>query len=310
MGQGHKRRLFVASTGLNTVTDPTRINYDAETGISDLGVAVNVTIDQTGWISRREGQTPRLLLPTGSHSLYSDGVMCTFVSNSSLYQLFPDYSYELIRLLTSNNKMAYAQVNSDFYYTNTVDYGIIQSNGAYKTWEALPYVGQTTNRVFDGPRAGSHLAFFAGRVFVAEGPVLWWSESLDFARFDRARSFVQFPTDITMVKSVAQGLFVSDRERTYFLRGTNPKEFIQEKLAPYPAVEWSEATDYVETWEVGLENLEPGLCATWTSLEGACLGTPNGIFINLNKKKVIYPEVGTFGASLVKGYHFIHSIGG
>lgn len=308
MGQGKYRKLFAASTGLNTVTDPTRINYDTETGISDLGVAINVTVDQTGWIGRREGFTTVSL--GDIHSLYSNGNLCVFVENSAIYQLLPNYSAEHIVDLTSNNKTAFAQVNADLYYTNGVDFGIVKSNGIYEPWTAQSYVGPESNRVFDGPRAGAHLAFFAGRMFVADGNTLWWSEPYALSMFDRTRNLVWFPTRIQMVKAVATGLFVSDEERTYFLSGTIPKDFVQKVVAPYPAIEWSEAIDYVETWEIGLDNLEPGLCALWASLEGACLGASNGIFINLNKKKVIYPEVGTFGASLVKGYHFIHSIGG
>lgn len=308
MGQGRYRKLFAASTGLNTVTDPTRINYDVETGISDLGVAINVKIDETGWVSRREGYG---LIYSGSvHSLYSDGDMCVFVSDSTLYQLMEDYSSVPLRVLTRNLRMAYTQVNGDFYYTNGVDFGIVRSQGVPIDWVALPYVGQETNRVFDGPRAGNHLAFLGGRVFVAEDNILWWSEPFAFSWFDRTRNALQFYSDIRMVKAVAEGLFVSDNEYTYFISGTDPKEFTQSIVAPYPAVEWSDAIDYVEAQEIGLDNSGLGLCALWASLEGACLGTARGVFINLNKKKVIYPEVGTFGASLVKGYHFIHSIGG
>ena len=306
--QGKKRRIFTAITGLNTVTDPTRINFDPETGISDLGVAVNVQIDQTGWISRREGFTRQFA--GNCHSMYSDGNLCVFVANGNLYQLTENYSAVLIRQLTNNDRMAYTVVNSEFYYTNNVDFGIVTSDGQYKVWEAQPYIGPVTNKVFDGPRAGNHLAFFAGRVLVTEGPIIWWSEPYAFSWFDRTRNYVQLPTNVRMVQPVAQGLFISDEEQTYFLAGQDPKEFIMKVVAPYPAVEWSDAIDYVETWEVGFEHLDPGLCALWASLEGACLGTPTGIFMNLNKKKVIYPEFGTHGTGLLKGYHFIHSIGG
>ena len=308
MGQGHSRQIYAASTGLNTVTDPTRINYDAETGISDLGVAINVTIDQTGWISRREGYSP--VFNGDVHSLYSDGDLCVFVTDNVLYQLLPGYSTASLTTLGSNDRLAYTHVNGDFYYTNLHESGIIRSNGVHEDWVAQDYVGQDTNRTFDGPRPGSHIAFFAGRIFVSEENILWWSEPFAFSWFDRARNFLMFSSDVRMVKAVSHGLYVSDEENTYFLSGRDPKEFTQTTVAPYPAIEWSEAIDYVETWEVGLTDLEPGLCALWASLEGACLGTPTGVFKNLNKNKVIYPEVGTYGASLVKGYHFIHSIGG
>ena len=307
--QGKKRRLFSAITGLNTVTDPTRINFDPESGISDLGVAVNVTIDQTGWIGRREGYTS--IFSGNCHSLYSNGSLCVFVSDSILYQLLPNYASTVIKAaLVSNEKMAYTDINGSFYYTNGIDYGIINDAGIHEDWIAQSYIGPITNKVFDGPRAGNHLAFFAGRIFVSEATVLWWSEPYAFSWFDRTRNYIEYNSKIRMIKPVEQGIFVSDAEKTYFLSGRNPQEFNQTVVAPYPAVEWSDAINYVETWEMGLDNLDPGLCALWASLEGACLGTSIGVFLNLNKKKVIYPERGTYGTSLVKGYHFIHSIGG
>jgi len=303
--------LFAGSVGLNTVVDPTRISFDPDTGISDLGVAVNITLDQTGYISRRPGYTQ--VESSNAHSLFCDKHDCLFISGDSLYRLLPNYSTELLRSgLNQGRRMAYTQVNADIYYTNEVDLGIIRESGVSEAWEASSYVGPTTNKVFDGPRPGRHLAFFAGRIFVFEEDVLWWSEPYAYSWFDRGRSFIQFPTNGRMIKPVEAGLFVSDSEKTYFLSGRDPQQFKVSVVSNYPVVEWSDAIDYVDALEAGLNDLgipDTGLCALWASFEGACLGTSSGAFINLNKKKVIYPEYGNKGAGLLKGYNYIHNIG-
>jgi len=299
-------RILSGGTGLNTVVDPIRLPFDRETGISDLAVAVNVTVDETGFISRRDGYLK--VRDENSHSLFCDGGDCLFVAGDTLYRLLADYSVETVRAgLSQGNRMAYAQVNNDIYYTNGVELGIVHQGGVHEDWTAQVYVGPETNRVFDGPRAGNHLAFAFGRIFVVDGNVLWWTEPFGFSFFDRTRSFAQFPGRITMVKAVAGGLYVSDEEHTFFLGGTDPKEFILVMVANYPALEWTVAIDLVEGLEIGLP--EPGMCALWTSLEGACMGTPGGTVINLNKKKVIYPEQGSWGAGMLRGYNYIHNIG-
>ena len=299
-------RILSGGMGLNTVVDPIRLPFDPETGISDLAVAVNVTVDETGCLSRRNGYLK--VRDESSHSLFCDGGDCLFVSGDTLYRLLPDYSVETVRTgFTEWDRMAYVQVNNDIYYSNSVELGIVRSGGVPENWVAQPYVGPETNRVFDGPRPGTHLAFAFGRIFVADGDVLWWSEPFGFAWFDRTRNFIQFPRRIVMVKAVAGGLYVSDEKHTYFLRGTDPKEFIQVTAAGFPALEWSEAIDLVEGFDIGVP--DPGLCALWASREGACMGTPGGVVVNLNKKKVIYPEQGSWGAGLLRGYNYIHTIG-
>ena len=109
-----------------------------------------------------------------------------------------------------------------------------------------------------------------------------------------------------MVKPVDGGLFVSTSKAIYFLEGLVPGDFTQKKRASYPALEWSDAIDYVNGTDIPEFEIE-GLCALWTTPEGAMLGTPTGNLINLNKNKVIYPH-GTKGASLLRGLNFIHTI--
>jgi len=299
--------LYTGAVGLNTVKDPTRSAYNPESGVSDLGVAVNITISDTGYASRRSGYND-VVTATEPHSMFCDGNDCLYIVGANMYQLLPDYSSVLLKSdISLNRRMSYAQVNSDIYYTNEVNLGIIRRGGIVEAWEASTYVGPDTNRTFDGPRAGRHIAFYAGRIFVFEENILWWSEPFAFSWFDRTRNYLVFPTNGRMIKPVGNGIFVSDEENTYFLSGQDPKEFTQDVVSTYPVVEWSDAIDYVDGVEIGLTEL--GQCALWASFEGACLGTSNGSFINLNKKKVIYPEYGTQGAGLLMGYNYIHSIG-
>jgi len=304
------KNLTIANgfTGLNTVLDPIRLPYDEDTGISDLAVAVDIVLDETGAASRRQGFTEANAV-VDSHSLFCNKGRCVLVADSALYEVMPtDYSLRLITSLSNDNRLASCQVNESIYYVNETDLGYIDSAGVNQPWETHDYVGPITDRHFDIPRTGRHICFFAGCIFVSDGPNLFWSEPYGFGLYDRARNYIPFHTNIKMIKPVETGIYVSDETHTYFLEGTDPAEFKFHTKSSFPALEWSEAIDLVDPMEVGLQDLAKSLSALWVSTKGACLGTPQGDVINLNRNKVIYPEGISHGASILRGYNFIHTM--
>ena len=292
------------SSGLNTADDPVRIKYNPKTGVSDLVAGVNITISPSKRIDRRKGKTKKVSLD--SHSLFCDGGECVFVYDSGLYLLETNFSYRLLRSLSSDDRMAYAQVGDRIYFTNDQDLGYVEA-GVACTWAKITtYVGPITEKILTGPFAGNHLAYHGGRIYISKGNILWYSEYAAHAWYDMARNFIPFNTHIRMVKPVEGGLFVSTSKRIYFLEGLVPGDFIQRKRTSYPALEWSDAIDYLDGADVSKMEIA-GLCALWVTPEGAMIGTPEGMVINLNKNKVVYPH-GTKGRSLLRGLNFIHTI--
>jgi len=289
-------------SGLNTVEDPVRIAFKRG-AVSDLQVAVNVTIDQSYRTFKRKGTT---LLQSGAyHSLYCDGGDCFVVQGDTLYQVAADSTLTVVRSgLRSGARMAFEQVADRTYYTNGFELGWVQG-GISNTWQKGVYTGPDTSRQFEGPFPGNHLAFFFGKLLVAKDNVLWWSEPYNFGLFNMAESFVQFNTKIRMVKPVAGGCFVSTEKSTYFLGGNNPKAWTLMKVTTYPATEWSVAIDYIDGGDI---EMDPGLYAIWASSEGAVLGTPGGQAVNLTKSKVIYPDEATNGFGCLVGYTYIHGM--
>lgn len=294
--------LFTGSTGLNTTVDPVRLKFDPETGVSDLGVAVNIKIDDTGRPGRVDGFSEIL---TGSyHSVFCDGGPCFVGKGTALYQLGTDLSETGVRSGLSGDRIAFTQ-DLYTYYSNGTQNGVIKE-GVSSAWPIDEYLGPDSSKFFEVAPIGNHLAFAFSRAFITQDDILWWSEPFRYGLFDKAINFVRFPTKILMIKPVVSGMYVSDEKKTYFLKGMNPHTFVQQVVAPHPAYEWSDAIDYVSGLEIGVD--DPGLCAFWSSPEGAILGTANGQLININKSKVIYPEDGQAGASLVRGYDLIQTI--
>jgi hypothetical protein len=299
-----ERKFFRASTGLNIVLDPVRIDYDWREGVSDLAAAINVTISPSGRINRRKGKT--LKVPLDSHSLFCDGGECVFVYDSGLYLLETNFFYRLLRSLSSNDRMAYTQVGDRIYFTNNQDLGYVE-NGIACTWaKTTDYVGPVTQKIFTGPFPGNHLAFRDGRIYITTGNIVWYSEFQALDWFDMHWNRLHFNTHVRMVKPVFGGIYISSSRAIYFFSGPSAPEFGQKKVTSYPALEWSDAIDYLDGTDVPEMEIN-GLCVLWGTPEGAMLGTPDGNVINLNKKKVIYPH-GTKGASLLRGLNFIHTI--
>ncbi|WP_027389233.1 hypothetical protein [Chrysiogenes arsenatis] len=299
--------IFRGSDGLDVVVDPVRLKFDPDNGVSSLAVAVNVVVDRTGRVSRRDGYSE--VITGDCHSVFCDGGICLFVRDNELCRLHDDMSVSVVRSgVLAGTRCDYAQVNNDIYVVGGIQ-GIVNEHGEFREWEAGTYVGAPTTRSFSAPpESGEHVAFFQSRVFVSVGNVVFYSEPFGFSLFDMERGFFMFPTRIRMLKPVNGGLYVSTETETIFISGANANEWQAVKVAAHPALEWSAAIDLVDGLDAGLE--EPGLCALWASREGACLGTPSGVVVNLNRHRILYgEEAGVAGASILRGFNFIQTVG-
>ena len=288
------------TTGLNNKLDPTRLGQA-------LASAVNVDIDDTGRVSMRRGN---VLLEAGSyHSIFCDGGDCYIMKDiggsASLFQVGTDYALTGVRSgLTEFARVSYAQVGDLIYYTNGTENGFLDS-GVSAAWPAHSHVGPDTKRTFTGAPIGKHIACFAGRMWVAVDNILYYSEPFAYGKYNLAKCYFLFETDVKMIKSVDEGLFVSDSEKTWFLGGTNPAEMVQRRVDGVPAHEWSDAVGYASGNDFG--KYELGQVAVWSSDSGLCLGLQNGTIFNVTTEKLLYPA-GSTGACLIDKGVIINSI--
>jgi hypothetical protein len=304
--------LFSGAKGLNTVLDPQRLSQGTrqEPGMVELAVAVNVSIDEQGLVSLRLGDTSK---QSGEfHSLFCAGGDCFVIqerqNDAAIMQVATDYSLAGVRSgLTKNLPMSFAQVNEDTYYSNGAQNGVI-TGGVSAAWPINTYNGPETNLNFEGAPAGNIIAHKpGGQMLIAEGPTVWINhEPYAFGLFNKRSGFISFATDVTMMCPVKEGWFISDSKATWFLRGTSWFDFIQIKVADYPALKWSLAHDPVSLADMKVA--PTGLGRMWASTEGLCLGLDDGTLINLTKDPIKYPSGYTTGACLVTDSHLIHTV--
>ena len=289
---------------MNVKIDPARL-YSSKNGISDLAVAVDVDISDSGRLSRRKGFTQKA---SGSfHSLFCDGGQCLCVSGTDLCVLNEDYTVTTIGTVTEGARLSACQTPLGIYFCNGHENGVVQ-NSAVSDWVSGTYVGPETKRTFVSPPMGTIVEYYRTRMYVVQHNTLWFSEPSNYGSFDLARNFFQYPTEIRMVKAVKEGLFVSTEQDTYFLAGKTPFEMEQVKVAGYPAVKYSvsKCKGVFVLGPEGLSFIESGEeSILWMTEQGICSGGPDGSFYNLTEDKVTGIPKGTTGAGLVANNRYI-----
>lgn len=140
------------------------------------------------------------------------------------------------------------------------------------------------------PPAGSMMAYLGGRLYVAVGNVLYYSEPYAPEWFRTAYSFKPFPAEITLLAATEDGLFVS-ADRTYYLLGLDPEQQelqIKSDAKAVPgtlaAVPWDDITTG------GEDALINGDALFWLSDRGVMLGGAGGWLRNVTRNRLRIPN--------------------
>jgi len=146
----------------------------------------------------------------------------------------------------------------------------------------------------DAMPAGQALCYHYGRLYVAVGNMLVFSEALRYGLTRLMDNYLPFGSDIKVVMSHTTGMFIV-ADKTYFIPGSDPDNAQLREVYPHSAVAGTGA--YVPASILGLES--PGTAPYWFSDNGAVVGTDNGEVLPLMEKKVSVGQYET-GATLYR----------
>lgn len=278
---------------MNTRIDPRRVPTDEATRISSLVMGVNIDIDDTMRISRRNCGSTASAITSECHSLFSYDDTCLYITADKLYRLNADYAtvdkatQDGVRSgLTVGKRMYYVGVGRQIYYSNGIENGVYElDSGTSHVWTAEDYVGPDTMKVMSSPPAMKHLELYNGRIYGCEDNTIWYTQPFAFSWVDKARNYIPFPSKVIMIRSVIDGLYVSTKTQTFFLSGPDAPEFQVIKCADYPAVE---DTD-VSVEGVWVNDSLYVKAVFWMGYTGICVGLPGGQFSNRTQKKIVLP---------------------
>ena len=303
------------TSGLNTVLDPERLQQgDRTNGYEiELAEAVNVSIDNRGLPSLRNGSSP---VATGEyHSIFCDGGDCFAIlegeSSASIVKIHTDFTTSVVRSgLSKGLRMYFAQTNTDTFYSNGVQNGFIRGGVNYP-WPVQTYRGPDADVDFaTSVPVANHIAFLqGGKCVISVGPHLFLNhEPFKYGLFAPALGFIGFESDVSMICPAKSGFFVSDQRQTWFLRKVDGGwyRYRQELVDTATAIEWSLAKEKVLLRDIGYDL--PGFGRVWRSTEGVCVGTDDGLVFNKTKDKVRLPVGYYRGACLIKGTSVIHTV--
>lgn len=273
---------FSRFRGINNVDDPMRVyglDQQEDPGSSSFVAATDVEIDVTRMVSQRLGYTSRAA--GDIHSLWSEGSMCFFVKGTELKRLYIDYSESIIQSgLNAGLKMSYATVNELTVVSNGQIIGYIEG-GIYNEFATPTKNGKVV------PTPGHLVEIFKGRLLVAQGSMIAYSDTLALNQFDYRKNFVQLPGFITMMKAVKNGVWLSDGEKTYFAKGLDfDKVEDLDEVSTHGVIPGTAQNVDKEIW--------------WMSDEGFCRGGENGGYEIVTEDRYVLSEYRDFGASLYR----------
>jgi hypothetical protein len=308
--------LYTAAVGLNTRLDPQRLTQGVKDhpGLVELSQAVNISIDDRGLVSLRNGDT---LAQAGEfHSLFCDGGDCFVVQERSedaaimrVVSLSPVVLEGVRSGLAKGQRMAWCQVNDDTLYSNGLQNGFISSRVSYP-WPAGTYTGPDADISFEtSAPVADHIGFVpGGQLLLAEGPAVWINHyPFQFGLFSKRHGYIGFDSDVAMLATVRDGFFASDANRTWFFRKQEGwYNYRQELVENAPVQLGSLAHDKVPLRDAGID--ANGFGRIWASARGVCLGMDDGGFVNLTEEKINYPTGYVRGACLVRDKKVIHSV--
>jgi hypothetical protein len=186
----------------------------------------------------------------------------------------------------------------------------VDYQGTSLAWGIDPYRGPETTRFFeDHVPLFAKIAYFNGYMLGSIDNALFASE-LGLLGLWEMKPIWMSDSEVIMIRPVESGVFVSNLARTFFMRGLEPKEFKEEKVATYPAIEWSVAHNLVDSSKFldASLGLTGGMSALWMSKEGLCLGLSTGLFLNLTQARLAPLTEGNTGATLAAGNTAISTI--
>ena len=288
-----------AATGLCNTRDKVRLKYDLKAGTSQLAEAVNVDIDDSGRVSRNIGYTRKR--SEVSHSAWSDGENCLYVSGDALFRLNSDYSRTGIRSgLTLGARVSYTQVAGRIYYMNGFEKGFVAGVQSHPWVAGEPGV-PTSNVAYSDPPLGHNIAGAFGRVLVARDNLIFASEPAFYGRFNLAK-FHGEGERITMMRPVVGGLFVGTEGKVIFYRGERWENLTRVVLANYGVLEDSSAWCQPEALNVEVD----GRLVVFSTPKGVCVGGPDGMFRNLTDDELDLPVAKRATGAVIGSRYITH----
>ncbi len=320
-------RKFV---GLKNTVERERLGPD------ELELAINVDLDDVGELHRRQGS--QLVAPGNWASLFNSDLGKVYgICNGSLGRILPNFSFLPIQTgFNPLDPLANVQVGPNIYWSCRTQAGIIDVQNdtcgpwvgpslpppyipdpldpnalpppalPMNTWWWSPVVNPLTTlppvkgKILGPPPFAQFLAYFNGRIWLAQGKTLWHTELFLYNYVNVTRNFMQFEHEITMVGSVTDGIYVGTKEGVWFLshgtriEGHPPGAFKRVRVMDSGVIPGSMVYIPGELGnppQVGLDSKTPTkVSLMFMTTNGYCVAEDSGRTTNFSEANFIFPD--------------------
>jgi hypothetical protein len=290
---------FSQFSGVKNTVGAERLHTD------ELARAINVDIDDVGQARRRRGYQKRL---SGNfHSLFTanDGTIYG-VMNDNLVLINPDFSTEVLQVGISSH-LCWVQVGPTIYYSSKSDSGKIVQRDVVRPWGAQndaglwlsPVVNPTTNlaairgKLLKEPPLATCMTYYNGRLYLASGSTLWYTELYLYDYVDATKTFYQFEGQITMLGAVGDGIYVGTDEGLWFLQGqANPLPRLRVMdSAVIPGSMVDIPAELANPPQISADADTPlKISIAFLTAHGFCVAQDSGQAYNLTEAKFVFPD--------------------
>jgi len=269
---------------------------------SELVTAVNVDIDDAGQLRRRRGFVER---GAGDHHSLADiGGLVLVVRNGMLGTLRPSLFFTPL-VTVGPEPLVYTNVGSTIYYASSTASGKIV-NGSVLPWGAqispgqwvspvirpTETLGQIRGKFLGAPPHATQLETYKGRIYLANGNMLWATELYLYDLVDKTKNFIQFEDDITMIAAAGDGMYIGTVAALYFLSGAfssglRLSTIIEAGVVPgsKTVVPYSKAVARSRDRATVPEGSGPLFMTT----QGLLVGLDSGTVYNLTQNHIVFP---------------------
>lgn len=294
--------IFSAFEGLKNVVTRERLKP------SELETAINVDLDDAGQVRRRRG-FKKVGASGNYHSLYSDpsGLMLV-VKDGALCLLNRDYTTVQVLAGAGSEPIDYVRVGDVVYFSSSQvsgKYDVVKGQalawgqtGGDGTWLSpvvapTSTLGQVNGKLIGKPPLATSLTYYAGRIYLAHGNVVWATEPFLYDYVDRTKNFLQFGSDITLLEAVTDGIYVGTEDGVDFLQGD---EFPLKRtpIMNYGAIPHSSVVVPAELIKPQIEQstqFQTKNAVMFLTKSGVVAGFDSGVSYNLTQSEVILPDM-------------------
>ena len=188
---------------------------------------------------------------------------------------------------------------SDLYFHSTLVKGVTQL--LVSSAKQNKHVIQTLNMsVLSG---GDIIRAYNGRLYVANGNVLYYSQAQRYGLSKPGSDFYLFAEPITTLEIVDNGIYVV-ADKTYFIGGADPQDATLREVSNLTSIAGTGIT-----LDASYFNLEyNGKVAFWFSNQGGVIGLPSGVIKEFSKDRLAVPNDLTKGSTTYIEDNGIHKL--